>query len=134
MPRELIDYWQRLKAVLAKGQAIVSVSRQATPVAKVAPTFAKIMENCFVHRATEKKKVVPPFSNTFVPREIGRRRRRRQFLEAQLYLKMVGRLIFSLWLDAQSNFPQFWQTLERLPQLGVVLTCLLYTSPSPRDS
>ena len=25
------------------------------PVAIVAPTFAKIVENCFVHRATEKK-------------------------------------------------------------------------------
>merc|ERR1711995_128103 len=36
-----------------------------------------------------------------------------------IYLKMVGRLFFSLWLDAQSTFPQFWQTLGRLLQLGV---------------
>ena len=44
---------------------------QALPlVARVAPTFAKIVKNCFVHRATAKKSVVPPFSNRIVLRGI----------------------------------------------------------------
>ena len=42
-----------------------------------------------------------------------------QFLCGQRYLKLVGRLVFSVWLDAQSNFPQFWQTLGRLLQMTV---------------
>ena len=42
-----------------------------------------------------------------VPREIAGAFGAGQFLVGQRYLKMVERLISSLWLDAQSNFYDF---------------------------
>ena len=54
-----------------------------------------------------------------MPREIGGAFGAAQFLGGQRYLKLVGRLIVSLWLEAQSNFPQCWQTLGRLSQMTV---------------